>query len=278
VGDVSVHVREAEVTAGPAVGQSFVIQAQQVENRGVEVMHMHPIFGRLHSQFIGGSVDHPAFDPATGEEHRKAGRMMIAPNLPGTLLVRLGEWGTSKFSAPYHEGIVEQATRFQIADQGTGRSVAVGAQFRMPLMMRAVRVPRLIAAISGVVDAHKSHAVFDESSGEQAGIPEPARAVHLADMRGFLRYVEGFSCLCLHLVGGFHRLDLRLQFGVAIALTEVQVIQFLEQVQLSTLLREAEVRVSNVGEELLHRHVVRDDARRRMGCRFPVCILSKPGS
>jgi hypothetical protein len=42
---IAMHIREAEVAAGPAVGELFVVEAEQVQDGGVEVVHMHGIGG-----------------------------------------------------------------------------------------------------------------------------------------------------------------------------------------------------------------------------------------
>ncbi len=38
------HVGEAEIATGVAVGEPFVVEAEEVENRGVQVVDMHRVF------------------------------------------------------------------------------------------------------------------------------------------------------------------------------------------------------------------------------------------
>ena len=38
------HVGQAEIAAGVAVGQLLMVEAEQVKNRGVQVVDMHRVF------------------------------------------------------------------------------------------------------------------------------------------------------------------------------------------------------------------------------------------
>ena len=63
--DGTVDIGQAEVAAGVAVRQLFVIETHQVENGRVEVVHVHPLFNRRKTKIIAGSIDGPSFYPAT---------------------------------------------------------------------------------------------------------------------------------------------------------------------------------------------------------------------
>lgn len=41
---VTVHIRQAELAALESVGEPFVVDSKQVENGGLEVMHMNSVF------------------------------------------------------------------------------------------------------------------------------------------------------------------------------------------------------------------------------------------
>ncbi|MFM1945457.1 MAG: hypothetical protein RI897_4439 [Verrucomicrobiota bacterium] len=55
--DVAVDVGEAEVTSGVAEREAFVVEAEQVEDGGVEVMDVDGVDGGLEAEVIGGAVD-----------------------------------------------------------------------------------------------------------------------------------------------------------------------------------------------------------------------------
>ena len=67
--DVSEHVREAIVTATVVIGESFVIDAEQVEDGGVEVVHVDFVSGDSGSEFVGFAMD----DAALCASSRKPG-------------------------------------------------------------------------------------------------------------------------------------------------------------------------------------------------------------
>jgi hypothetical protein len=75
---VSVHVGESEVAARHAVGQLFVIEAQQLQDSRVQVVDVHPVLHGLEAEFVGGPVHLATFHPATGEPHREAPVVMVA--------------------------------------------------------------------------------------------------------------------------------------------------------------------------------------------------------
>ena len=54
--DISVHIGQTEVAAGVAVGQLLVIQPQQVQDGGVEVVEVDLVFHRVVAVVVGGPV------------------------------------------------------------------------------------------------------------------------------------------------------------------------------------------------------------------------------
>src|SRR5262245_53066377 len=64
---ISVDVGQTIVAAGMAEREPFVIQAEQMEDRGVEVMHVDPVFGNGNAILVRRPVDDPAFHSAAGQ-------------------------------------------------------------------------------------------------------------------------------------------------------------------------------------------------------------------
>ena len=52
-----VHVGQAEVAAGVAVGQLLVVEAEQVQDRGVQVVDVDLVLDRVVAVVVGGAVD-----------------------------------------------------------------------------------------------------------------------------------------------------------------------------------------------------------------------------
>src|SRR4051794_20308323 len=76
--DLAVHVGEAEVAARVAVGEPGVVQAHQVEDRGVEVVDMHGVFGHAVAQLVGAAVAEPGPGAPADEEAGEAGVVVAA--------------------------------------------------------------------------------------------------------------------------------------------------------------------------------------------------------
>ena len=83
------HVGQAKIAAGVTIGERFVIEAEEVEDRGVEVVDMHPFLDRAEAELVGRSVDVSAFHPSARHPHRKAVMIVVA----AVDFARVGAWG-----------------------------------------------------------------------------------------------------------------------------------------------------------------------------------------
>lgn len=63
--DRAVDVGQAKVTSGMTVGQLSVVHPQQMQNRGVKVVHIDLIPNNLPAHIIGRAVNDSPFDSAT---------------------------------------------------------------------------------------------------------------------------------------------------------------------------------------------------------------------
>ena len=82
VHDVAVDVGEAKVAAIVAEGEPFVIQAQQVEDGGVEVVMRDAVLDGVHAELVGSAVGNPRFDTAARHPHGEAEVVMAAAASP----------------------------------------------------------------------------------------------------------------------------------------------------------------------------------------------------
>src|SRR5690606_41343681 len=90
-----------------------MIESQNVQNRRVEVVDMDRIFDDIVPKFIGFPVDYPGFDPTSGHPYGKCPRMVFTPvivrrQFPLTII------GSTKFTAPADQRIIEHASLFEI--------------------------------------------------------------------------------------------------------------------------------------------------------------------
>ena len=67
--DAAFHVGQAEIAAAVAVGQTGMVEATLVQQRGVQVMEVTNVFHRVNTKFIRRPVGCPALDsPACDED------------------------------------------------------------------------------------------------------------------------------------------------------------------------------------------------------------------
>ena len=100
------NISQPEIAAAVAIGQSLVINTEQVQQCGVKIMHMHFIALGIESVIVARAVTETAFYSATSHPIGKRMRIVVAAVVP------LCCGCTPEFSAPNHQGIVEHAAGF----------------------------------------------------------------------------------------------------------------------------------------------------------------------
>lgn len=121
-------VGEAKVAALIAIGQSSVVNAQEVKNGGVEVVDVHgsrrPMFfvglrvhwgavfvGDIVAVVVGSSVGDAGLNAAAGHPNGKASGMVVAAVVvlfEGALAIGC----SSEFAAPNDKGFIKHAAAF----------------------------------------------------------------------------------------------------------------------------------------------------------------------
>ena len=99
--NVAVHVGEPEVAAGVAVGEAFVVQAEEMEYGGVEVVNADGVFDGVVAKVIGGPVHRARLHAAAGEPEGETLGVMTS-----AVLV-LHFWCATKLSAPDDQGVFQ---------------------------------------------------------------------------------------------------------------------------------------------------------------------------
>src|SRR5437773_5331230 len=79
----AVHIRQTIVAPLETIGQFRVIEPEEVKNRRVQIVHVNFVFHRVEAEVICLAIDDAGLDPAPGEPHGVAVRMMVAANLIG---------------------------------------------------------------------------------------------------------------------------------------------------------------------------------------------------
>ena len=96
------HIGEAEITSGIAVRESLVIQAQQVQDRRVQVVHVHSTLNRLVTDFVGLAVAEARLDSTACQENREAAGIVIPA------VVALIEGRPAELATPPHQCVIQQ--------------------------------------------------------------------------------------------------------------------------------------------------------------------------
>ena|SRR5690349_22631974 len=102
--DVSANVRETEVPSLEVIGQLRVIEAKQVQDGRLNVMHVD-LLRRGIAEVVAAANRLAGADPAARHEHRISLDVMISPDL--TAGSDLAHWGTAELAAPDHQGAVQ---------------------------------------------------------------------------------------------------------------------------------------------------------------------------
>ena len=69
-----------------SIGQSFVVDAKQVQNGGVEVVDVDSVFANIHAEVVRPSVPDSDFHPDTGPPPRKGIFVMLSAGASPVIL------------------------------------------------------------------------------------------------------------------------------------------------------------------------------------------------
>ena len=96
-------VGEPEVATLETEGELLVVDAEQMKNRGVNVVHVCAVCRGIETQFVGFADDRARFRAATCEPHRERINVVIAARRVPVLTHR----SAAEFAAPNHERVLE---------------------------------------------------------------------------------------------------------------------------------------------------------------------------
>ncbi len=78
-----------------------MVEAEQVEECGMQIMDMHSILNRVVAELIGGPIDKTAFYAAPGHPYGVTIRIMVAT------VRALSPWRASKLPTPDNQCVLE---------------------------------------------------------------------------------------------------------------------------------------------------------------------------
>ena len=162
---MTVYVSQAARDSVMFPRQILVIDSQQVQDRGIEIVNHQRILCDLKSQFIRHSVADARFDTGAREECCKTIGIVITSLCP-----LLEHRHTAEFGAPNNQRIFQQAALSEVVDECSCRLVqdmTVNVVL-LPQCLMTVPVESSSAGVSAIEQLHESHSLFQQSTSEDA--------------------------------------------------------------------------------------------------------------
>ncbi len=103
-----------------------MIEAEEMEEGGVEVMDADAAFDGTEPEFVGGTVSHAAADTGAGQPDAEAVVIVIATELGFAAIAQFDGWGSTELTAPEDEGVLEETALFEIGHEGGDGAIDVG--------------------------------------------------------------------------------------------------------------------------------------------------------
>src|SRR5258707_689875 len=106
---LTLHVGQAELATLKTIGEPLMIEAEEMQDGGMEIVHRDGIASDIPGEVVGLAIDLADLHAAPGHPQAEGAGMVIAP---GDLLkprTVFAERGAAKLGAPDDERGVEQA-------------------------------------------------------------------------------------------------------------------------------------------------------------------------
>src|SRR6266568_2303566 len=193
---LAVNLRQAEVAALKPIRDAFVVDAEALENRRVQVVNVHRVLDDVVAVIVRLAVTDARFDSATRHPDRVATAVMIA-TVVVLFNLALAIDGTAEFTAPNDQSVVQQTALLEVLDQRGARLVGVQALLFDALGQISVLIP------AAMVELNETHPTLGHAAGEQTVVGEGAwllhvRPVHFEQPLRFFGNVRQFGHGGLH--------------------------------------------------------------------------------
>src|SRR5437773_5396517 len=177
---LSVHVGQAETAPLIEVSEALVVDAEQVQKRGLEVVDVHGVFHDVVAKFAGLSVNQSRLAAAAGRPHREATGVVVAAVIIGRKFA-LRVIGPPELASPDDQRVLEQAARLEIPDERRRRLVGLLAQRADSRGQVAVVVPPLVIKLDEL-DAALGEPARQQTVGRERARLAGVRPVKLEDL------------------------------------------------------------------------------------------------
>src|SRR2546423_4612692 len=130
------HISQAAVDAVMIKTESLMVEAEQMQDGGVQIVNAGDIFHGFVSKVIRRSVTEAFLNTGAREPNSKAVRIVIA-----AIRAFLESGHAPKIGHPDHQSMLEQSARFHIFEQRGARLVENGRMDAVLLFQSLVAVP-----------------------------------------------------------------------------------------------------------------------------------------
>src|SRR5262245_60472029 len=187
-------IGQALVAPVMAERQPAVVDPEQVQDCRVNIVNVRPVLLGAQANGVGGADHLPALDAATGQPHREAMWVVVAPGRP------LTHRRASELAAPDNERFVQQPARLEVLQQARDWPVALTTEPAVILLDVRSCVPTLGVA---ALDLPKAVAALHHSPPKQTAQAElrrllVAQSVQVARGGGSPADIDHVRRLALH--------------------------------------------------------------------------------
>ncbi len=183
--DFSVDVGEAEIASGVAEGELFVVEADEFQQGGVQIVYVHGFFDSFETEFVGGPMCITSADTTACEPHCEAPVVVIASVDFSGVGAFGGEFDSgcsAEFTAPDDQCFVEQSALSEVCEEGCDGLIALAGQSGVIDFDIVVVVPRLSLAVP---DLDEAYAAFHQPAGDQDLPRLDSFTIHFANVFWF---------------------------------------------------------------------------------------------
>src|SRR3989442_14913676 len=134
------HVGQAVMPPLILERQSRVVDAEQVQDRGVKIVHVNRVCSDVVGEIVGLAEGKSGLYAGAGEPDGETAWMVVAAVVVGRKCP-LAIDGAAEFAAPDDESIIQEAALFEVCDERRRRLIGVAALGGDLLRKRRVLVP-----------------------------------------------------------------------------------------------------------------------------------------
>src|SRR6266581_6344724 len=140
-------VRQAEIAALKTVGEPLVVQAEQVEDRRVEIIHVDRVGDDVPADLIRFTDDLPAFDATARQPNTERERMMVPPgHIAAKARAVIAERCAAELRAAHDERALEQPALLEVVQQRGDRLID------HPAIEQQIAIERVVVVPGGMVN------------------------------------------------------------------------------------------------------------------------------